>query len=147
MERTKSITTGFIHKTKILIADDDYIHLEILQRICAKIYNFECVLCDSIYETFKHMKENTYTLCILDVHFINDIIHGSLQEFRDWESIYRKTKQLILLTTININESIENDFSHLVNFFLDKKNIYKYSCYPTLNTILNNSNFILEAQK
>jgi class 3 adenylate cyclase len=126
------VMTGFIHKNEILIADDDWLHLEIFQRICINKYKLKCILCDTINETFRRMKENTYDLCILDVHFTDNIINGSLQEFRDWEFIHRKKRQKIALTTIDIDKNILQTFLNNVDYFIDKTEICNYSVYPTI---------------
>jgi class 3 adenylate cyclase len=128
------IMTGFINKDAILIADDDYVFLEIFTRTCSRIYKKDCVPCDSIHKTFAFMKENTYFLCIVDVHFMDNIIYGSLKEFRDWELVYRKTRQIILLMTIDI-ENIKDSYLNLVDGFLDKSNVCDYSTYPSQEMI------------
>jgi len=64
----------------------------------------------------------TYYLCILDVHFTYDTMNlGTLEEFRDWESMYRNTRQKILLTTSDITNDVKEKFSHVVDGYLDKK--------------------------
>jgi hypothetical protein len=65
---------------------------------------------------------------------MDNIIYGSLKEFRDWELMYRKTRQIILLTTIDI-ENIKDSYRNLVDGFLDKSNVCDYSAYPSQEMI------------
>ena len=123
---------GFLNMNKILIADDDNFHLQIFNKMCSKIYELECVQSNTIHQTFKLMKENTYTACILDVHFIDTCVLSTLQEFRNWETIYRNKRQKVILTTSDIDNAIRNLYANLVDGYINKNNIYEYESYPPL---------------
>ena len=87
---------------------------------------------NTIKETFDLMKQNTYPVCILDVHFIDVSVWGSLREFRNWESVFSRTRQKVILTTTCIDDSIKEDYSECVDGYIDKMNMYHLDVYPKI---------------
>lgn len=123
---------GFLHKNTVLIADDDPVCIEVFKTMIQLRYNLETKPTYSILDTFIAMKQNTFTCCILDIHFVDSCILGSLREFRDWESIYRKKRQLIYLTSSEIDENVVVNYSNLVEGYIDKNKIYHIDSYPVI---------------
>ena len=126
---------GFLNKAMVLVADDDSTCVEVFKKMIQLRYNLGTQPIYTIIETFKTMKENTYTLCILDIHFVDSCVLGSLREFRDWESIYRKTRQKIYLTSFEIDENVMLDYSNLIEGYIDKDKIYCIDSYPVIESV------------
>lgn len=125
--------SGFLKKSQILIADDDYLTTQIFDRICVKLYQIDCLICDTVNETFRLMKQNRFKMCIIDVLFVNISVLGNLQEFRDWEKVHRNDVQKIFLTTTDIDCEIKKTYVNLVDGYIDKNEIHNYQVYPVLN--------------
>jgi class 3 adenylate cyclase len=124
--------SGFIKTNNILVADDDETTCEIFARICFRKYELNSTLVYTINDTFQKLKESQHALCILDVNFLNIQSIGSLVEFRDWESMYRNTRQKIFLTTLDIDQKLRLAYSDMIDGFIDKARIYVYDEYPSL---------------
>jgi hypothetical protein len=117
-----------------LVADDDPTCVEVFKKMIQLRYNLGTQPLYTIIETFKTMKENIYTFCILDIHFVDSCVLGSLREFRDWESIYRKTRQKIYLTSSEIDENVMHNYSNLIEGYIDKAQIYRIDAYPEIES-------------
>ena len=124
--------SGFLKKNSILIADDDEMACEIFARVCFRKYKFPSTFVYTINDTLEKLKENLYSLCILDVNFVDTQIIGGLLEFRDWEVCHRNIRQRILLTTIDIDDALRLEYSELVDGYIDKQDIFSYDKYPSL---------------
>lgn len=125
--------SGFLKKNRILIADDDETTCEIFARVCFRKYELNSTLVYTINDTLKELKECWYSLCILDVNFVDTQIIGGLLEFRDWEACYRNRRQKILLTTIDIDDALRLEYSELVDGYIDKRDVHIYHKYPSLS--------------
>jgi class 3 adenylate cyclase len=122
----------FLPKKDALIADDDLNTIEIFKRLTSLKYKLNSKGVNTIKETFDLMKQNTYPVCILDVHFIDVSVWGSLREFRNWESVFRRTRQKVILTTTCIDVSIKKEYSEFVDGYIDKMNMYQLDVYPLI---------------
>lgn len=122
----------FLPQKDALIADDNLNTIEIFKRLVYMKYNLNSKGVNTIKETFDLMKQNTYPVCILDVHFIDVSVWGSLREFRNWESVFRRTRQKVILTTTCIDDSIKEEYSEFVDGYIDKMNMYHLDVYPKI---------------
>lgn len=121
-----------LHIKKCLIADDDATCRSIFEKMIEKRYELSSILVDNINDTFLKMKQNTYEFCILDINFADSCVFWGLLEFRNWEGIYRNTRQTILLTSTGIFDDAKREYVDLIDAYIDKENIYKTSSYPVL---------------
>lgn len=128
---------GFVNKEQILIADDDQIVLKIFEKVCSNIYNVQSAYANTINETFAMMKENVYSMCIVDLNFINIQILSALSEFREWESYSRNVRQKIVLTTMGLDSETKTSYERLVDGFIDKSDIHRYYMYPSFEDLPN----------
>ena len=122
----------FLHIKKCLIADDDTTCRLIFEKMVEKRYTLDCISVDTINDTFLKMKQNTYECCILDINFVDSCVLWSLLEFRNWERIYRYTRQTIFLTSSGILDDTKREYLDLIDGYIDKAFIYKISAYPVL---------------
>lgn len=124
--------TCFPKQNKILIADDEHITLEIMEKVITLKYNTDCVQSDTISETFRLMRMNQYVVCVIDINFIDTCVFDTLKEFRNWENVYRSGRQKVFIITSDANNSVLELYSDMVDGFIDKMYIYDHSKYPTL---------------
>ena len=124
--------SGFMHRKKVLIADDDENCIIVFKKMVQIKYNLESIAVSTITETFQTMKQNTYEFCVLDIHFIDSCVLEFLREFRDWESVYRNHRQKILLTSSDIDDNVLKTYSNLIEGCIDKTKIYDIEYYPDL---------------
>jgi class 3 adenylate cyclase len=119
----------FTFNKDVLIADDNDTTITMYQNVLKSKFNLQSIRSNTIEQTVNLMKSYIYTYCILDIHFYlneeQEHIIDYIKSFREWEGIYRNTRQKIILT------STDYDVSNLelIDGYIDKSNMFNLQHY------------------
>lgn len=115
------VESGYITRKfqRVLVIED----LKICQHvIMATIEPFsEAEICDNIESGLRKMKEQHFTVVLMDTHFENETIYKHLQEFRLWETKYRSEVQPVIAVSSYV---VNKEYQILFNELVDKSKIY-----------------------